>query len=129
MSQETVFYQDDQVRVTNSRAVLKGKTYAMANITSVSHVDASASLVWPVIIFLIGLVVFLFALMGDGTTCTLVVGIAMCVGVVGWFVFLRTRYAVVIGSASGETQALVSRDKSYTAKVAAAINEAIVRRG
>src|ERR1051325_4692731 len=43
MAEEVSFYQDTNIHVTNLRAMLQGKTYAMANVTSVSMFTQSGN--------------------------------------------------------------------------------------
>jgi len=46
MPDETTYYADKRVRVTNARAILDNKTYAMANITSVSLTSEEPNRLW-----------------------------------------------------------------------------------
>jgi hypothetical protein len=41
----------------------------------------------------------------------------------------KTKYTIVIGSASGEVNALTSTDQDFISRVVSAMNNAIVRRG
>jgi len=44
-------------------------------------------------------------------------------------VMTKPSYVVRIGSASGEANALVSKDRAFVGKIVNAMNEAIVKRG
>lgn len=130
-TQETIYYQDESIIVTNTRAVLGTKTYAMANITSVSMGVIPANRVPGIVLALIGLAI-------AGCACSVVGKDAASVIVFGLIVLglgiaiaaaPKTRYVVKIGSASGEANALVSKDKEYIQKIVNAVNEAIIKRG
>ena len=54
---ETTYYQDGSITVTNARAVLGSKTYAMANITSVSMGEIPANRTVGIVIAVIGLAI------------------------------------------------------------------------
>jgi hypothetical protein len=132
--QETVFYQDERVTVTQERVIIDDKTFPMANITSVSWSTESPKRLWPIVMLglgglvaSVGLVVWI---LGDASTswCT---GLSTVIAVLGGLLFLSSeaKYIVTIGSASGETRALTTLDKEYAQRVAEAINEAIIQRG
>lgn len=104
---ETIFYStaDNAVRITNTRAILGGKTYAMSNITSVSIVQKKINIVLVVILVLVGL--SSLTLIGHSLLASLVI-LAVCAGLI--YLLVRPSYAVHLGSASGESEALVSRN-------------------
>lgn len=123
---ETIFYStaDNAVRITNTRAILGGKTYAMSNITSVSIVQKKINIVLVVILVLVGL--SSLTLIGHSLLASLVI-LAVCAGLI--YLLVRPSYAVHLGSASGESEALVSRNRAQVEQIASAMNEAIVHRG
>lgn len=124
--EERVFYStaDNSVRITNTRAIIGGKTYAMSNITSVTIVQKKINIVLVVILALIGLASLFF--IGQSPIVTLVI-VAACAGLI--FLLVRPSYAMRLGSASGESEALVSRNKPQVEQITSAMNEAIVHRG
>jgi hypothetical protein len=130
MAEEIAVYQDENIHVTNLRAMLQGKTYAMANVTSVSMFTQPGNSAPGVIAAILGGFMLLAALPeSDLRGCSagfglllLVVGIAIAAGT-------KNTYWVRIGSASGETNALSSNDRDYIQRVVNAMNEAIIRRG
>ena len=134
MTEETTYYSDGKVHISNARAVIGGKTYAMANITSVSASTKTPNRLWPLffggvgaLFVLVGIVLLITRdSMGGSTLGCGAVGLV--IGVLMW-VSTKTQYLVVIGSASGEVQALRSQDEKYVRKVVAALNKAIVERG
>lgn len=132
---ETTFYQDERVTITNTRATIAGKLFAMAQITSVQAVKKTPNRLWPIalvgfggLFFLVGLFMLI---MGDpsGLACTMGGGAAAVLLGGLWLFAAKPTYAVVIGSSSGETRALVTPKEDYAKTVAGALQEAIVKRG
>ena len=130
MAEEMTIYQDTNIHVTNLRAMLQGKTYAMANVTSVSMHTEHKSPVAGVFVAVLGAMILLMGLASRE--------LAGCFGVFGLLLLTvgavhaasqKNVYWVRIGSASGETNALSARDRDYIQRIVAAMNEAIVRRG
>jgi hypothetical protein len=121
---ETVFHTDGAVNITNARAVLGGKTYAMSNISSVTMVKKKVNIVLVAILGIIALASL--GMLGSSPITTILV-IAVCAGLI--YLLVRPAYGVVLGSASGESEALVSRDRVYIEKIVNAMNEAIIHRG
>jgi len=132
MTDEVSVYQDANIHVTNLRAMLQGKTYAMANITSVSMFTQFANRSPGVVTAIIG---GLFVLMGlaageDLRGCSFVFGAILLIIGIAVAAAAKHIYWVRIGSASGETNALSSGDRDYILRIIVqAMNEAIVRRG
>lgn len=131
--QEIVYYQDQSVLVTNTRAILQGKTYAMANVTSVSLGEIPANQTPGFILFGASIATFLCSLsIFSGSSLLLWIGIVCLVGFVAGFVVMlkaKRTYWVNLGSASGETHALMALNHEYVTKVVNAINQAIIARG
>jgi hypothetical protein len=128
---EVSYYQDGAVSVTNARAVLGGKTYAMANITSVSMAEKPANRTPGIIIAVVGLVMAacLGAAGGDSNATGLLFGVVIIGVGVAIAVLAKPSYIVKIGSASGEGDGLVSEDREQIQKIVSAMNEAIIKRG
>lgn len=145
MSEEVVYYSDGAIQITNARAVLGGKTYAMANITSVMMGKIPANRTAGMVAILIGLLIASCAVcpafialdssgseaagswiasVGLGLLGVLVLGSGIVLAVIA-----KPRYVVKLGSASGEMNALASHDQEYIQEIVSALNEAIIRRG
>jgi len=130
MAGEISVYQDTNIQVTNLRAILQGKTYAMANITSVSMYTQPGNSTPGMIVAVLGALLLLVGLAdADMRGCALVFGLGMLVGGIAIAASARNIYWVRIGSASGETNALSSRDREYITRIVGAMNEAIILRG
>jgi hypothetical protein len=130
MADELPVYSDSNIQITNLRATLYGKTFAMANITSVAMHTQYANKAPGVIVALLGAVFGLVALASSELRgCFLVFAAVMILIGVVYIKSQHNNYWVRIGSSSGEANALSSHDHEYVSRVVAAMNEAIVRRG
>ena len=121
--EETTFFNDGGLTVTNSRFVVPGQTYAMSGVTSIRTEEYPPSRKWPSIITGLGL---LLVLGGKDTIIAALILIA--IGVV-WWRSQKTTYRIVLSSASGETDAFTSTDEKYVDNLVNALNDAIVSRG
>jgi hypothetical protein len=127
---ENTYYQDGAVTVTNARAVLAGKTYAMANITSVSMAMRPANRGVGIAVALVGLAIAACsAAAGSDASVGILFGILALGAGIALAVMAKPSYIVRIGSASGEADGLVSKDKEHIQKIVNAMNEAIIKRG
>lgn len=130
MGEEIAVYQDENIHVTNLRAMLQGKTYAMANVTSVSMFRQAGNTTPGVVAAVIGGFMLLGAVTDSELRgCFLVFGLLILVIGIAILASTKDTYWVRIGSASGETNALSSTNRDYIQRVVNAMNEAIVRRG
>lgn len=125
--QEKTYYSDENITVTNTRAVFQDKTYAMANITSVSlgeHVASNEGCGCAMIVpgALLSLLLF------SGSITYGAIGLLLLFGGIAIFSQKNTTYLVKIGSASGESNALSSEDREYIQKIVSAVEESIVER-
>ena len=135
-SGEITYYKGFNVLVTNTRAVMGGRTFAMANITSVSTaIKAPNPTVWALgiafgAIATIGGIVSLF----DGSIVPIALG---CTGfgvlaIVTSLLVLKSQkstYSVTIGTAGGEANALSSENETQVRDIVEAMNRAIIERG
>lgn len=102
-------------------------TYAMANITSASTGVKPANPTPGIVIAILGLIVLVINL---GSSVGVIFGVILLgVGIL-IAVIAKPTYFVTIGSASGETDVIVSsNDEKYVQAVVTAMNEAIIKRG
>jgi hypothetical protein len=136
-SEETVFYKDENVLVTNTRAVFGATTYDMSNITSAGACFIQPQRTLGVILSILGCVfawvIFLGFFIGGGLPYNLIIAllVILCLFIFGLGIILATRITCIleIRSSSGKSQGLSSRDLSYIQKVVSAMNEAIICRG
>ena len=123
------FYSDDRgVRITNTRAIIGTTTYAMANITSVSMgmkpANRTPGIAVAILGFLILLITGLLGSSGGVIFGVILLGIGILIAAI-----VKPTCTVRIGSASGETDAVSSKDKKYIQVIVNAMNEAFMKRG
>lgn len=126
-TQETPFFCNNSVTITNARAIIQGTTYALANITSVRSLTVKK----PMFPLLLGILCLLigFALSRDvNGGCG---GMILLVGVVVTIFYFvsKDQHYVRIGTAGGEVDALHSSNPAYINQIVTALNNAIIHRG
>jgi hypothetical protein len=120
---EIVYYSEGPIFVSNTRMTIGGKTYAMANITSVSLAQDSSMVGCGAVLIFIG-----FFLLFSIVSLPPIGIIGGLMFIVGFVLLARKPYVVRIGSASGESNALQSHNREYIQKIVSAVNAAIVAR-
>jgi hypothetical protein len=132
---ETTFYSNGAVQITNAHAVIGGKTYAMANIASVTAGKLPIRSPAFFITALVGPIIFVLGLIGAfGSTnsfaCSGLGFILPAAGIAGIVYQIRKPvFAVVLDTNNGSVQAVSSRDRDMIVNGVTALNEAIVHRG
>lgn len=119
-AQEKVFFQSDNVLISNTRMNLGGTTYATANVTSVSTLESKPGRKFEIILGLIGLVVLTETFLGG----LILIALAVLI-----FKMKKSKFIVKLSSSANEKDALWSNDKNFIHTVVEAINEAIIFRG
>lgn len=124
---EKQYYASHNVLVTSARAVMGGRTFAMANVTAVSPSVTRPRRGIPLMLLIVGVFTAIGSL--SSSIVLALVGLVLAVGGGFWLKSLKPTYAVNIGSASGESRAMASQDWNEIAAIVAAITQAIVERG
>lgn len=119
---ETTFYQDASVTVTQSRYVTNSKTYAMRNISSVHIFEIVKSKKLPIVLAIAGFLL-LFS-----TEIRLFGSLLLALGILMFFL-IKNEFAVRISTNSGELDSITSKDHAYIQHIVNALNEAIIHRG
>lgn len=129
---EETLYDSGGILVTTARIVFPSRTYATANITSVSvHTKVVEPLKGGAKFFIaVGALLLSFGLLVDRRGA-IQFGVLLLLGGIIWLIRLKNKllYYVRIGSAGSESDGLVSGDKVLVGDISAAINDAIVKRG
>ena len=129
MAEETVYHQDQNVTITNARVVIGAKTYAMANITSVSMSMRPAQTGCATWTLVGGLAAALFF----GWVSHWLTGVVIAVVTIAAAFYLakqaKPSYLIRPGSASGETDVFASYSREYIQTLVDRINQAIIVRG
>ena len=122
---------EKDVKITNERAIIGTKTYAISDITSVSMDVNEPKLFLPIFFIVIAAVCsFLIALtdMRDYSEC---LETSIYLGIAGLLFFIfsqKTKYSVRIRGASGELKVLEAVDREHVERIVKAMNAAIVQR-
>ena len=117
---ETTFFEYEGVRVTNTRFIVEGQTFAMNNITSVKPLEQKPNRLLPGLLIAIGVLPALNGAYG---------GLVLSAIGIAWWAMQKTVYHIMLHTAGGETSALKTFQKEYLQKVVTALNNAIVHRG
>ena len=136
MAEERSFLNDGGVYVSNTRIIIYGTTYATANVTSVrKHIvpaNRGCALILAIFSALgaVSLLPVAFARndVGEAWMSFFFCAILLIVAIV-WFRSLTPTYHLMLATAGGERQGLVSKDEAFVDRVTAAIIDAIVHRG
>lgn len=135
MAEERSFLNDGGIYVSNTRVIIRGATYATANITSVRKQIVPAQRGCALVLAIVAglgvvgaLPVAFVGRTGEGWIPFLMCAILLAVGVL-WFRALRPTYHLMIATAGGERPGLSSSDEGVIDRVTAAIADAIVHRG
>jgi len=125
MTTEKTFFKNNDVHITNARAVIGSRTYSLSNITSVGMFEKIPSRIPGLLVIVCGLI-WMFVV---GISVAAIIGLVVVLG--GAFIVYsqKPEYIVRIGSASGEVNALTSPNVKYIQKIVDALNNAIVSRG
>jgi hypothetical protein len=119
--EERVFFEYEDVKVTNSRFVSGGHTFAMNNVTSVKPFVEKPNRFGGIVILGLGLIL----LLNDNV----ILG-CLIVAAAAWYLYQqKTIYHIVLATSAGETKALMTYQPDYLSKVLEALNNAIVYRG
>jgi Family of unknown function (DUF6232) len=116
---EHIFFEHGGVKVTNARFLVDGQTFAMSNVTSIKTREKKPNRLWPMIFILAGITGLFTEPLGG----VLVLGIALA-----WLWKQQTLYFLILRTASSETNALTTNQRSYLDQVTTALNAAIVHR-
>lgn len=123
-SNEKQYYTNGGVTVTSKRLIVQSQTFAVSGITSVKLGVEQPSKLIPILLIAIGGLGCVAGLK-DGLiniwTLLFVLGIA-------WILTLKSKYTVILATASGESKAVVSENKEFIEQIVAGLNKAIIER-
>jgi len=122
---------EKNVKITNLRAIIGTKTYAISDITSVSMDVNEPKLFLPVFFIVIAGVCSVLIAVSDMREYSEFLTTSLYLGIAGLVFFIlsqKTKYSIRIKSASGEFKVLEAFDRNYVERIVKALNEAIVQR-
>ncbi len=129
--EEKIFYEIEDVKVTNSRFVVAGATYPIANISSVKSSFKKVNKAIAYILVVFGILCLLAsATAPSGGQAGPAILALLCIGF-GYPRFEKAKavHTVVLATSGGEVQAYSSQNEDVIAAIVAALNDAIVHRG
>lgn len=118
--EEKTFFEYEDVKVTNTRFITGGQTFAMSNITSVKAFEKKPERLFGIIALLVGLGVMSQSFM---------VGIVIATAAAFYLYQQKTIFHVMLSTSGGESSALKTFQRDYLNKVVSALNDAIIHRG
>ena len=119
--EEKNFLAEGAVTVTNARFIAGEQTFAMSGVTSVKSLQKNPSRILPGILGFIAIAAFVSG--------SIIGGIIFAAGAAAAWFLMKPTYSVLLFTASGETNALSSKDGEFINRVVGAVNNAIVHRG
>jgi hypothetical protein len=130
-SDEFVFLERKDIHVTNRRVTIKGTTYSLANITSVSKTKGRSNIGCAWILLIIGLLTTVGAIgmffdkpQSVDATTWVVIGVCLLISLA---IFkAKPTFNVVLTTSAGEQNVLSSQDEKSIDEVVSAIGNAIV---
>jgi hypothetical protein len=129
---EQTLYCDNLVVVTSVRVMIGSASYPLRNITSVKMTFTPPQVAGALLVLLGGVFILLLTTIPfDERNYDPIPGVAMGGSIIFasivWMCSLKTKYHVDLSTSSGELHLLTSKNKPYIEKVAASINDAIVK--
>lgn len=120
---ETLLFSSADVKVSNQQLIVRGQSYAIADINHVELNFIEPKRILATILFLTGL----FLLLDEGDLFALG-GFSIILGFVFW-VSVATKYALVIHSSAGEKRVYTSSDRLLIEKVIFSLDTAMLENG
>ena len=125
MAEQTLL-SEGNVSVSTARFVVEGQMYPISGITSVKSLT-QRPIKWPMILIAFG-VISLANVIAEGNIDVLWFVVFFGGGGLLWMI-KGVKYILVLSTASGEVQALTSRNQAFIIRIVNALNQAIVQRG
>jgi hypothetical protein len=117
---DTPLFNESGILITKTRLVFPGRTFAMANVSSVRGIIIPAKRGFPIFLALLGLFLS-FANIYVG-------GVVIVLGL-GWMTGLKDWYGIGITAAGGDVTGFETPDKNLADRILVAIERAIIARG
>lgn len=131
MDEKSYFNNNSGISVTNARFIVSDQTYAMSGVTSVKRFVKKRSIalmLLSILLILLGGLSAIGIMTSNGDSSIAVPLIMLVIGVGLWLIN-KKKFIVLLNTASGESQALETKDSELVDRVVGALNEAIIERG
>lgn len=134
---EEIIYSDNNVQITTARVNILGTTYPLRNVTSVRMTETPPSTGWAMLVGIAGVLItwnvsipilmmmFEMGRFNFSDLFVVLLGFGMVLGGFGAATTAGSTFHVIMGTSSGEVQALQSHDQDYIARITSSINDAI----
>jgi hypothetical protein len=123
MAEEQVYFQQGEISVTNARLIVGVQIFALRMVTSTRAEQENPSRVWPAILILAGVSVFVANLIPFNLGAIL--GLAIFVAGIWHAVRSKPTFSVVLTAAHGEVTAYRSKNREFVSQIIQALNKAI----
>ena len=126
---EKLFFEYDDVKVTNTRFINGANTYAMSGITSIKLREKKPNMLDVIIYSVISLILLILSVNNPQVNITVLL-LALVFIALAYFNFKKkkTLYEIILSTSGGESQGLISDQVEYTNQVLTALNQAVIYR-
>lgn len=121
---ERLFFDEQDVTITQSRFVTGEKTYTIDTISSVSSREITTNTRWSWVVTGLGILILLLGI-SIRIPILMVLGAIMVGGAGLRLLLTKTSHAVVIQTGAGETHTAIAGDKFWVERIVKALNDAI----
>ena len=134
---ERIFFSNNYVEITGTRAIFGSKTYSINGITSTQVIEIPARKTLPILLLTCGLIfglccglpVSITQSAPDKGIVIAVAGLCGAVFAIIWMIRQKSEFAVLICTSAREVEAYVTYNHRVAGDIARAINKAITSRG
>jgi hypothetical protein len=128
-SSERTILEEGDIKITNQRAIIGTKTYALSDLIYARITKDSSLGGCTIIVFVsLGVVLELFTLLSPIYNLEIQIVAFICFGAAIVALLVPPNYVLQIRSLSGQVSILRSMDEYYLRRIVDAINNAILRR-
>ena len=125
---EIILYRDGNIKITNQRAIIGAKTYALSNMASVQMQVKEPTLFLPIFYLLIASICSALVAISDMDDYSHFLTNGLYLAIAGFLFFLlsrKTKYSVRVKSPAGDIMLWEANDRAYVERIVRALNEAL----
>ena len=125
---EITILKEGNIKITNKRAIMGTKTFALSKLASVHVHEEEPKLFLPVFYTLITAICSALVAVSNMDDYSHLLTNGLYIAIIGFLLFLfsrKTKYSVRVRSAAGEMTIWVTNDMDSAERIVAAINQAI----
>ena|SRR5215207_2090583 len=129
---EITILKEGNIKITNKRAIMGMKTYALSKLVSVHVHEDEPRLFLPVFYMLIAAICSALVAVSNMDDYSHFLTNSLYIAIIGFLLFLlsrKTKYSVRVRSATGEMIIWVANDMDSAERIVAALNKAISLQG